>query len=365
MTLGGLALAVGILVDDATVTIENINWHLEQGKAVKEAILDGARQIVGPAFVSLLCICIVFVPMFMLQGIAGYLFRPMALAVIFAMASSFLLSRTLVPTLAMFLLKPHVLEQGAGHHPEDAVINHHEGDQHAPPRNALLRSALRIQQGFEHGFSAVRDVYYGLLGLALKYYKRFLIGFLTCVLASFALLPSLGQDFFPTTDAGALALHVRLPLGTRIEESAAAFDRIEQRIREIIPANELDTVIDNIGIPLSGIDMAYSSSGTIGPQDGDIQVTLKAEHAPTADYVKRLREALPQSFPGSHFAFLPADISSQILNFGNPAPLDVKVSGPDGEANRAYALELQRRLQHVPASPICVSSSPPATRRCK
>ena len=348
MTLGGLALAVGILVDDATVTIENINWHLEQGKSVRDAILDGARQIVGPAFVSLLCICIVFVPMFMLQGIAGYLFRPMALSVIFAMGSSFILSRTLVPTLAMFLLKPHVPEQGAGHHPEDGYINHHEGDHPAKPHSAPVRALLSFQQGFERRFSAVRDAYYGVLELALAHRKRFLLGFMACVLASFALLPSLGQDFFPATDAGALALHVRLPLGTRIEESAAAFDRIEARIREIIPADQLDTVIDNIGIPLSGIDMAYSSSGTIGPQDGDIQVSLKADHSPTADYVKRLREALPKSFPGSQFAFMPADISTQILNFGAPAPLDIKVSGRDDSANRAYALELQRRLQHVP-----------------
>ncbi|MFS1286377.1 efflux RND transporter permease subunit [Pseudomonas piscis] len=348
MTLGGLALAVGILVDDATVTIENINWHLEQGKTVKDAILDGAKQIVGPAFVSLLCICIVFVPMFLLQGIAGYLFRPMALAVIFAMASSFLLSRTLVPTLALYLLKPHVPEAGPGHHPEDAFINHHEGEQHAPPRHALVRALLGFQQGFERRFSNVRDTYHGLLRLALARRRPFLLGFLACVLVSFALLPSLGQDFFPATDAGALALHVRLPLGTRIEESAAAFDRIEARIREVIPPEELDSVIDNIGIPLSGIDMAYSNSGTIGPQDGDIQVTLKPGHAPTADYVKRLREALPESFPGSQFAFLPADISSQILNFGAPAPLDVKISGPDDAANRAYALELQRRLRHVP-----------------
>ncbi len=348
MTLGGLALAVGILVDDATVTIENINWHLEQGKAVKVAILDGAKQIVGPAFVSLLCICIVFVPMFLLQGIAGYLFRPMALAVIFAMASSFILSRTLVPTLAMYLLKPHTPEAGPGHHPEDAFINHHEGEQHAKPRNALVRGLLAFQQGFEARFSSVRDTYHGLLHLALGRRKTFILGFLACVLASFALLPSLGQDFFPATDAGALALHVRLPLGTRIEESAAAFDRIEARIREVIPAEQLDSIIDNIGIPLSGIDMAYSNSGTIGPQDGDIQVTLKPGHAPSADYVKQLREALPESFPGSQFAFLPADISSQILNFGAPAPLDVKISGPDAAANRAYALELQRRLQHVP-----------------
>jgi len=348
MTLGGLALAVGILVDDATVTIENINWHLEQGKSVRKAILDGAKQIVGPAFVSLLCICIVFVPMFLLQGIAGFLFRPMALAVIFAMASSFLLSRTLVPTLAMFLLKPHTLEQGAGTDPDDIFLNHHEGDRHERQRNTLLRGALYFQQHFEHGFSVVRDAYQCLLMLALANRKTFLAGFLACVLASFLLQPTLGEDFFPATDAGALALHVRLPLGTRIEESAAAFDRVEKRIREIIPEEQLDTIIDNIGIPLSGIDMAYSSSGTTGPQDGDIQISLKPGHTPTADYVKRLREVLPKSFPGSEFAFMPADISSQILNFGAPAPLDVKISGPDGAANRAFALELQRRIAHVP-----------------
>ena len=362
MTLGGLALAVGILVDDATVTIENINWHLEQGKAVKDAILDGAKQIVGPAFVSLLCICIVFVPMFMLQGIAGYLFRPMALAVIFAMASSFLLSRTLVPTLAMYLLKPHKLETGPGHHPEDAYINHHEGDQHGSEElrgqsplphpssarhNPVVSALIRFQARFEHGFSALRDAYHGLLLLALGNRKGFLIGFLACILCSFLLLPSLGEDFFPATDAGAMALHVRLPLGTRIEESAAAFDRIESRIREVIPRAQLDTIIDNIGIPLSGIDMAYSASGTVGPQDGDIQVALKPGHAPTADYVKRLREVLRESFPGTGFAFMPADISSQILNFGAPAPLDVKISGPNDAANRAYAAELQRRLAHV------------------
>ena len=348
MTLGGLALAVGILVDDATVTIENINWHLEQGKAVRDAILDGAKQIVGPAFVSLLCICIVFVPMFMLQGIAGYLFRPMALAVIFAMASSFFLSRTLVPTLAMFLLKPHVVEGGEGHHPENALLNHHEGDQNKPRHNVVIRGLIAFQHGFEAKFSSVRDAYHGVLTLALMHRKRFLIGFLACILASFLLVPSLGQDFFPATDAGAMAIHVRLPLGTRIEESAAAFDRIESRIREIVPPSELNNIIDNIGIPLSGIDMAYSNSGTVGPEDGDIQVTLKEGHAPTADYVKRLRVVLPQSFAGTTFAFLPADISTQILNFGAPAPLDVKVSGPHDAENRAYVALLMRRLQHVP-----------------
>lgn len=348
MTLGGLALAVGILVDDATVTIENVNWHLEQGKGVREAILEGAAQIVGPAFVSLLCICIVFVPMFLLDGIAGYLFRPMALAVIFAMASSFVLSRTLVPTMALYLLRPHRVEGGAGHHPEDAFLNHHEGDHPQPRRARMAATLVRWQQRFEAGFSATRDRYHALLGLALAHRGRFLLGFIACVLVSFALLPTLGQDFFPATEAGALSLHVRLPLGTRIEETAAAFDRIEARIRQELPPQEIDAIVDNLGLPMTGINMAYSATGTIGPQDGDIQVSLKPGHGDAAEYARRLREVLPSAFPGASFAFLPADTSSQILNFGSPAPLDVRIAGPDAAGNRAYAQELQRRLRHVP-----------------
>ncbi|HFT6993735.1 TPA: efflux RND transporter permease subunit [Stenotrophomonas maltophilia] len=348
MTLGGLALAVGILVDDATVTIENVNWHLEQGKGVREAILDGAAQIVGPAFVSLLCICIVFVPMFLLDGIAGYLFRPMALAVIFAMASSFVLSRTLVPTMALYLLRPHRVEGGAGHHPEDAFLNHHEGDHPQPRRARMAATLVRWQQRFEAGFSATRDRYHALLGLALAHRGRFLLGFMACVLVSFALLPTLGQDFFPATEAGALSLHVRLPLGTRIEETAASFDRIEARIRQELPPQEIDAIVDNLGLPMTGINMAYSATGTIGPQDGDIQVSLKPGHGDAAEYARRLREVLPSAFPGASFAFLPADTSSQILNFGSPAPLDVRIAGPDAAGNRAYAQELQRRLRHVP-----------------
>lgn len=348
MTLGGLALAVGILVDDATVTIENVNWHLEQGKGVRQAILDGAAQIVGPAFVSLLCICIVFVPMFLLDGIAGYLFRPMALAVIFAMASSFVLSRTLVPTMALYLLRPHRVEGGMGHHPEDAFLNHHEGDHPQPRRARMAATLVRWQQRFEAGFSATRDRYHALLGLALAHRGRFLLGFMACVLVSFVLLPTLGQDFFPATEASALSLHVRLPLGTRIEETAAAFDRIEARIRQELPPQEIDAIVDNLGLPMTGINMAYSASGTIGPQDGDIQVSLKPGHGDAAEYARRLREVLPSAFPGASFAFLPADTSSQILNFGSPAPLDVRIAGPDAAGNRAYAQELQRRLRHVP-----------------
>lgn len=349
MTLGGLALAVGILVDDATVTIENVNWHLEQGKPVKKAILDGAKQIVGPAFVSLLCICIVFVPMFLLGGIAGYLFRPMALAVIFAMGSSFILSRTLVPTLAMYLLRPHQPEHGRGQHPEDAFINHHEGDQHRPaPRPRWQQSAIAVQQRFEAGFSAMRERYYALLQRMLDQRKVFIVGFLGCTLLSLSLLPALGEDFFPATESDAIALHVRLPLGTRIEETAAEVDRIEQRIRQVLPPEDVDAVVDNLGLPITGINMAYNASGMIGPQDGDIQVALRPGHGDTAEYVKRLREVLPASFPGATFSFLPADVSSQILNFGSPAPLDVRISGNDAGGNRAYAEVLMRRLRLVP-----------------
>ncbi|AIF48596.1 efflux RND transporter permease subunit [Dyella japonica] len=349
MTLGGLALAVGILVDDATVTIENINWHLEQGKSVHDAIMDGAKQIVTPAFISLLCICIVFVPMFLLNGIAGFLFRPMALAVIFAMVSSFVLSRTLVPTLAMYLLKPHHIEEGPGDHPEDEYLNHHEGDQPvARKRSTFLAAMVRFQQRFEHRFAQVRDVYHATLCVALTHRKRFILGFLAFVLASFALVPFLGRDFFPDVDAGAIALHVRAPMGTRVEETAAEFDRIETAICKVIPPDQLDTVIDNIGLPLSGVNMVYNASGTIGPQDGDIQVELKEGHGPTADFVRELRSRLPREFPGTQFAFLPADMSSQILNFGAPAPLDVSIAGRDLKANEAYATEIMKRLREVP-----------------
>ncbi|MFC3652436.1 efflux RND transporter permease subunit [Dyella humi] len=349
MTLGGLALAVGILVDDATVTIENVNWHLEQGKDVHAAIMDGAKQIVTPAFVSLLCICIVFVPMFMLQGIAGFLFRPMALAVIFAMMSSFVLSRTLVPTMAMYLLKPHVMETGPGDHPEDSFINHHEGDQHPPMKRGGLRQALvSFQQGFEHRFSNVRDMYYGVLSLALDKRRPFVLGFLGVVLVSFVLVPFLGRDFFPATEAGAIAIHVRAPVGTRIEDTAAEFDRVEAAIRNVVPPDQLDNIIDNIGLPMSGTNMVYSNTGTIGPQDGDIQVLLKPDHASADEYVRKLREVLPREFPGTTFAFLPADMASQILNFGAPAPLDVKISGRNFAANEAYAVQLMRKLRSVP-----------------
>ena len=339
MTLGGLALAVGILVDDATVTIENINWHLEQGKSVREAIMDGARQIVGPAFVSLLCICIAFVPMFFLPGVAGFLFAPMAMAVVFAMIASFILSRTLVPTIGNYLLRDH-----AGQHTAEVMAAHDAQAGRPESRNPLRR----FQHGFERRFEAVRSYYTGLLAFALARRRPFVIAFMIVVLVSFGLVPMLGRNFFPAVDAGQISLHVRAPVGTRIEETAALFDHIENRIRQVIPADQLDTIVDNIGLPVSGINRAYSNTGGVGPQDGDILVTLKEGHHPTAGFVKTLREQLPQDFPGSSFAFLPADIVSQILNFGSPAPIDVQVAGSNTRGNEAYARMLVARLSKIP-----------------
>jgi multidrug efflux pump subunit AcrB len=334
MTLGGLALAVGILVDDATVTIENINWHLEQGKQVEPAILDGAAQIVTPAFVSLLCICIVFVPMFFLDGVARYLFVPMAEAVIAAMVCSFILSRTLVPTLANYLLRAH-----APH------TDMHGLDGPLPPsRNPLVR----LQRGFEARFERFRDGYRALLAFALARRGAFVVGFLAVVLASFALVPFLGRDFFPSVDAGQILMHARVRVGTRVEETSNKFAEIQKAIREIVPPEDLDTLVDSIGMPISGINMTYNNTGTIGSQDGDIQIKLREGHRPTAEYVRLLREELPNRFPGVTFSFLPADIISQILNFGAPAPIDLQIRGPNTAANFAYAQNLLRKLRHVP-----------------
>ncbi|HEX7643519.1 MAG TPA: efflux RND transporter permease subunit [Burkholderiaceae bacterium] len=341
MTLGGLALAVGILVDDATVTIENINWHLEQGKEVRTAIMDGAHQIVGPAFVSLLCICIVFIPMFFLNGVAHYLFVPMAEAVVFAMIASFCLSRTLVPTLAAYLLRAHAV----GGHASGQTLQMAQPDHHhaSTSKNPLVR----FQQGFERRFAKVREVYYSLLVLAMEHRTRFVTGFLGIVLVSFALVPFLGRDFFPAVDAGQIKMHVRAQVGTRIEESAKLFDQVEREVRNVIPAEELGSVVDNIGLTVSGINMVYSNTGTIGPQDGDVLITLKEDHKPTEEYVEKLRGDLATKFPGATFSFLPADIISQILNFGAPAPIDVQVMGPNGEANMAYAQKLLRQIKDV------------------
>jgi len=335
MTLGGLALAVGILVDEATVTIENINWHLEHGKDVRTAILDGAQQIVVPAFVSMLCICIVFIPMFFLQGIARYLFVPMAEAVMAAMVCSFLLSRTLVPTMANYLLRAH-----AAHTDEHGTT---------PPLPPSRNPLVRFQRGFEARFERMRAGYHDLLGLALAQRKLFVSGFLAAIVVSFLLVPFLGRNFFPFVDAGQILIHVRAPVGTRVEETAARFADAERAIREIIPANEVETIADNLGAPfLSAINTIYNNTGTIGEQDGDIQVSLAEGHAPTAGYMRRLREELPRRFPGMTFSFLPADIVSQILNFGAPAPIDLQVRGNNLAENFTYANKLLAQIKRIP-----------------
>jgi multidrug efflux pump subunit AcrB len=334
MTLGGLALAVGILVDDATVTIENINWHLEQGKDVETAILDGAAQIVTPAFVSLLCICIVFVPMFFLQGVARFLFVPMAEAVMFAMIASFVLSRTLVPTLAKYLLHPHA--------PHTDL--HGDGHGQPPSRNPLVR----FQRGFEKRFEALRAGYHALLETALLRRRMFVPGFAVFVALSFLLVPMLGRNFFPSVDSGQILMHVRAPVGTRVEETAHLFADVTGAVRTLIPKEQLGSVVDNIGLSSSGINNAYNNTGTIGSQDGDIQITLNEGHAPTADYVRSLRQTLPRQFPGVVFSFPPADIISQILNFGSPAPVDLQIRGPNLAANFAYANRLLREIRRVP-----------------
>jgi CzcA family heavy metal efflux pump len=329
MTLGGLALAVGILVDDGTVTIENINYHLELGKKIEPAILDGAQQIVIPAFVTLLCLCIVFVPMFQLGGVAGFLFRPMAEAVVFALIGSFILSRTLVPTMANYLLRNHIGAESA-----------------APgrPRNPFKR----FQLAFEERFSRIRGRYRSLLSLALRHPKVFMAGFLACVVFSFVLTPFLGENFFPSVDSGQILMHVRAQPGTRIEETARLFEFVEQSVRQTIPARELDNIVDNIGLPFSGINMAYQNTGTIGPEDGDALIALKEGHAPTEKYIKQLRTTLARKFPGTTFSFLPADIVSQILNFGLPAPIDLQVIGNNQAANYAYATDLLKRIRKIP-----------------
>jgi multidrug efflux pump subunit AcrB len=329
MTLGGLALAVGILVDEATVTIENINWHLEQGKDVETAILDGAEQIVTPAFVSLLCICIVFVPMFFLTGVPRFLFVPLAEAVMSAMVWSFILSRTLVPTMAKYMLRRH-----------DA----HGVDKRPRSRNPLVW----LQRGFEARFERGRLAYREMLTMALRHRVVFVSCFMLFVVGTFALAPWVGRDFFPQVDGGRILMHVRTHVGTRVEENAREFAEMEKVIRQIIPPEELETLVDNIGFPISGTNMTYNNTGTIGSADGEIQIGLSHEHRPTEDYVRTLREELPARFPGATFSFLPADIISQILNFGSPAPIEVQIRGPNLDANFAYAQKVLRELRHVP-----------------
>ena len=330
MTLGGLALAVGILVDDATVAIENINWNLEQGKPVETAILDGAQQIAIPALVSTLCICIVFLPMWFLSGVAYYLFVPMAEAVIIAMMASYFLSRTLVATLAKYWLHKHKPGQ--------------VGDE-GKSTNALVR----VQHRFEHYFEEMRLSYRHLLEILLANSMPFILGFLLfIVLSLLVLVPWLGEDFFPTVDAGQMKLHLRAATGTRVEETARVCAQAEKVIRRIIPSDEIDSIVDNIGLPISGTNLSYSNSAPVGPADADILISLKEGHHTTADYMRKLRIALPEALPGIGFAFLPADIVSQILNFGLPAPIDLQVVGLKAQMNREYAAMLLDRVKHIP-----------------
>jgi multidrug efflux pump subunit AcrB len=332
MTLGGLALAVGILVDDATVEIENINRNLESGKEIEQAILDGAAQIATPALVSTLAICIVFVPMFFLSGVARYLFVPMAEAVVFAMLASYLLSRTVVPTMANYLLKEH----------DEAEV-----ERKRTSRNPFVR----FQRGFEAGFESFRHGYLRLLTLCVDYSGIFLILFTVVSLVSVALIaPWLGQDFFPSVDAGQFKIHVRARTGTRIEETAALCDHIDASIREQIPAKEVVTIVDNIGLPTSGLNLSYSTSAPVGPADADIQVQLSKDHHPTAAYVERLRGVLTSQYPGVTFYMLPVDIVTQILNFGLSAPIDIQIVGPDLYGNRALAERMLNEVRYVPGA---------------
>ena len=324
MTLGGLALAVGILVDDATVTIENIERFLEQGYGLRDAIVEGASQISVPALVSTLCICIVFLPMFFLSGVARFLFVPLAEAVVFAMLASYLLSRTLVPTLAMYLLR-------------------------AKAHGVTARGIFtRFQQGFEVVFERVRERYQSLLQTLVVRRRVFIPSFLGLCVAAFILVPFLGEDFFPQTDSGQFILHVRSPSGMRIEETARLFDLVEGEIRKQIPAAEIDNILDNIGLPYSAMNTQHLTNGTLGAGDGDILVTLRPDHGPTANYVRALRRTLPRMFPAATFYTLPADITTQILNFGLPAPIDVQIEGNDAAASKAQADKLLAQLRDVP-----------------
>ncbi len=336
MTLGGLALAVGILVDDATVEIENVHRQMALGKPLEQAILDGAQEIALPAFVSTLCICIVFVPMFLLTGVARYLFVPLAEAVVFAMLASYVLSRTLIPTLVLwFYRKVHQPEKGVGHDPH-AV--HGRGP------------FARVHGAFERSFVTLRHGYRHLLEALLHRRTAFTFFFLLFCAGSLALVPGLGEDFFPVVDAGQFRLHVRAHTGTRIEEAARLVDEIENLIRTVVPEEELAGILDNIGIPTSGISLSHSTSGLTGVGDGDILVSLRAGHRPTAGYIEALRDRLGTEFPGNTFYFLPADIVSQSLNFGLPAPFDIQVTGRDLVANREIAYGLAAQIRNVPGT---------------
>ncbi len=341
MTLGGLALAVGILVDDATVTIENVERHLASGEKLEDGILKGAGEIALPAMVSTFCICIVFVPMFSLSGVARYLFVPLAEAVMFAVISSYVLSRTLVPTMIMwFERRRHERETGQGTFAAGRIRR----GEHAP---FWVRPLVALQHGFEKAFDRIRAAYADLLGKVLEHRAAFAVGFLSFCVASWLLVPFLGQNFFPAVDAGTFRLHVRAPTGTRIEQTAKLVDEVEAAIRRDVPANELEGMLDNIGLPVSGINLSYNDSGISGPADADILVSLKPNHKPTANYVRNLRLSLNREFPGTTFYFLPADIVSETINFGLPAPLDIQVVGRNETVDQQVANSIAQKVRQV------------------
>lgn len=332
MTLGGLALAVGILVDDATVAIENINRNIDQGKELVQAIIDGSAEIATPALVSTLSICIVFVPMFFLSGVARYLFVPLAEAVVFAMLASYLLSRTLVPTMARYMLTEQTEEQ--------------RREQTESSRNPFVR----VQAQFERGFERFRNGYHRMLEACMRHRRIFLVGFFAACILSFVLLPLIGEDFFPSVDSGEFSIHMRAPTGTRIEDTAALCDRVESDIRAHIPPSQLTSIIDNIGLPYSSINLSYSNSAPIGTEDADILVSLSKDHSSTAGYVRELRRVLADDFPGVEFYDLPTDMVSKILDFGLPAPIDIQIVGRNLLANRRFADNLLNQLKFIPGT---------------
>jgi multidrug efflux pump subunit AcrB len=339
MTLGGLALAVGILVDDATVEIENVHRQMALGKPLKQAILDGAQEIALPAFVSTLCICIVFVPMFFLSGVSRYLFVPLAEAVVFAMLASYVLSRTLIPTLVMWFYKNY-----------NYYEHHAAGHADAHPPTGWARPFAAFQQGFERGFDRLRDAYTRLLEAIFARRVAFALLFVAFCAGTWLLLPLLGQDFFPTVDAGQIRLHVRTRSGTRVEETARLVDEIETAIRREIPPSQVGGILDNIGIPTSSISTSYSNNGLIGTGDADILISLTEGHQPTEQFIRKLRFALNRQFPGNLFYFLPADIVSQTLNFGIPAPLDIQITGNNQAQNREVAARLVEKMRTIPGA---------------
>jgi multidrug efflux pump subunit AcrB len=344
MTLGGLALAVGILVDDATVTIENVERHMSLGEKLEDAIMKGAGEIALPAFVSTLCICIVFVPMFLLSGVARFLFVPLAEAVMFAVAASYVLSRTLVPTLIMWFERNH-------HAPPATAASGVTGQSGKERQMAFwMRPFVAVQQLFERGFDRLRKGYHDLLGKILTHRRVFAVTFLALCAGSWILVPFLGEDFFPAVDAGSFQLHVRAVAGTRVEETAKLVDQVEAAIGQRIPAQELKGIVDNIGLPTSGINLSYNNSGVAGSADADVLVALQQNHKPTAEYVRQLRLDLHQKFPGAEFYFLPADIVTQTINFGLPAPFDIQILGRDLATDHKIAGELAQKLRRVPGA---------------